>query len=93
MSKTPEKSKFHVTEYPSIATLIEYHSCDTLCEVDGCYGDTFSEAKKNVADFYKSEVEFYKNKLFISEHSFEYWRTLSLQEWEKSGMSINDYEI
>tara|TARA_R110000823_G_scaffold201887_1_gene332821 strand:+ start:114 stop:395 length:282 start_codon:yes stop_codon:yes gene_type:complete len=93
MSKTAKKTKFHVAVYPSIATLIEYHSCDTLCEVDGCSSYTFSEAKEHVADFYKDEVEYYKNKLFHSEHSVEYWSTVSLEDWKKYGMSINDYEI
>ena len=91
MSEISKKSKFHVMEYPSIAVLIEYHSCDTLCEVDECHSYTFSEAKENVADFYRDEVQYYKNKLFLSEHAVEYWSIVSLEEWEKHGPSINDF--
>ena len=92
MSELPQKSKFRVMEYASIAVLIEYHSCDTLCEVDECHSCTFSEAKENVADFYRDEVQYYKNKLFLSEQAVKYWSTVSLEEWEKNGPSINDYE-
>ncbi len=92
MSKVSKKSKFHVADYPSIAVLVEQHSCDTLCETHGCCSCTFDEAKEHVADFYKDKVEYYKNKLFFAKGEVEYWSTVSLEEWEKSGRAIKDFE-
>ena len=90
MSELPQKSKFHVMEYSPMVVLIE--RCDTLCETNEGHGYTFSEAKEDVVDFYKEEMEHYNTKLGLAKNSFEYWSNISLEEWEKHTPSINDYE-